>query len=228
MADFLQLDSKSKKKLIDNLFYDLKKINDALMKGKKSKEKHKRAENKSTESKPEATEQGTNDTSTAGQEQAESDLKEGRMVEQAVSQIIYNELNDKYLRLYSEFDNYRKRTTRERSEFLKTANQEVILELLTILDDFERAIRSNEEVDNCDTLKEGMILIYQKLSGLLAKKGLKAIEAIGEDFNTDYHEAITFTAAASEEMKGKIIDQIEKGYLLNDKVIRYAKVVIGQ
>jgi molecular chaperone GrpE len=198
------------------------------MKGKKSKERNKKSEKIMAGDKPETASQIRNEESTTEQEQAESNLKEEKIDEPVVSQVMYNELNDKYLRLYSEFDNYRKRTIRERSEILKTANQEVIFELLTILDDFERAIRSNEEVDNCGPVKEGMILIYQKLSVLLAKKGLKAIEAIGEDFNTDYHEAITFTAAASEEMKGKITDQIEKGYMLNDKVIRYAKVVIGQ
>ena len=198
------------------------------MKSKKSKEKHKGTSNKNVEAAQHSASRDERVNSSSEQEQGKPDYAESNRKDPMVSQETFNELNDKYLRLYSEFDNYRKRTNRERSELLKTANQEVISDLLTILDDFERAIKSNEEVTNCDALKEGMVLIYQKLSGLLIKKGLKPIVAIGEDFDTDYHEAITYVAAPSNELRGKIIDQIEKGYLLNDKVIRYAKVVIGQ
>ncbi len=140
----------------------------------------------------------------------------------------YNEINDKYLRLYSEFDNYRKRTIKERLDLAKTASEEVIIDLLPILDDFERAIKSTEEVKNCEPVKEGMNLIYNKLSGMLNKKGLKPIEAIGEEFDTDFHEAITYIPAPSDKLKGKIVDEVQKGYLLHDKVIRYTKVVIGQ
>jgi molecular chaperone GrpE len=198
------------------------------MKSKKSKERHKSTPNKNAEAAPKQASTEEKAHSSAEQENGNPDQEESNRQEPMVSQESFNELNDKYLRLYSEFDNYRKRTVRERSDLLKTANQEVIAELLTILDDFERAIKSNEEVTNCDILKEGMVLIYQKLLGLLLKKGLKPIDAIGGNFDTDYHEAITYVAAPSNEMKGKIIDQVEKGYLLNDKVIRYAKVVIGQ
>ncbi|MCB2222241.1 MAG: nucleotide exchange factor GrpE [Bacteroidetes bacterium] len=140
----------------------------------------------------------------------------------------HDEINDKYLRLYSEFDNYRKRTIKERLDMAKFASEEVIVELLPILDDFERAIKSTEEVKECDPVKEGMKLIFNKFSATLTKKGLKPIEAIGQDFDTDFHEAITYIPASSEDQKGKIVDEIEKGYLLNEKVIRYAKVVIGQ
>ncbi len=139
-----------------------------------------------------------------------------------------NELNDKYLRLYSEFDNYRRRTIKERIELSKTASEEVIVELLPILDDFERAMKSTEETAECDAVKEGVNLIYNKFKGTLDKKGLKAIEAIGKEFDTDFHEAITYIKAPSKKMKGKIVDEIEKGYMLQDKVIRYTKVVIGQ
>lgn len=198
------------------------------MKSKKAKEKHKVTSNKSAEAAQHSVSSDEKVDSSAEQENEKPDHAESNRQEPIVPQETLNELNDKYLRLYSEFDNYRKRTVRERSDLLKTANQEVISELLTIMDDFERAIKSNEEVTNCDVLKEGMVLIYQKLSGLLTKKGLKPIVAIGEDFDTDFHEAITFVAAPSNEMRGKIIDQIEKGYTLNDKVIRYAKVIIGQ
>jgi molecular chaperone GrpE len=202
--------------------------NDKRMKSKKSKEKYKGTSNKNVEAAQHSASRDEKVDSSVGQENGKPDYAENNSQEPLISQETFNELNDKYLRLYSEFDNYRKRTNRERSELLKTANQEVISDLLTILDDFERAIKSNEEVTNCNALKEGMVLIYQKLSGLLIKKGLKPIVAIGEDFDTDYHEAITYLAAPSNEMRGKIIDQVEKGYLLNDKVIRYAKVVIGQ
>lgn len=140
----------------------------------------------------------------------------------------YDELNDKYLRLYSEFDNYRKRTIREKVELSKTAAEKLVTELLPVLDDFKRAIRSSEESDDCESVKEGVRLIYTKFFNVLEKEGLKAIEAVGEEFNTDYHDAVTQIPAPEDEMKGKVIDEIEKGYMLNDKVIRFAKVVIGQ
>jgi len=139
-----------------------------------------------------------------------------------------NELNDKYLRLYSEFDNFRRRTIKERIELSKTASEDVIVDLLPILDDFERAMKSTEEVTECEAVKEGVNLIYNKFKGSLEKKGLKPIDAIGNEFDTDFHEAITYIKAPSKKMRGKIVDEIEKGYMLNDKVIRYTKVVIGQ
>lgn len=138
------------------------------------------------------------------------------------------ELNDKYLRLYSEFDNYRRRTSKERLDLLKTASEELIIELLPILDDFERALKSAEETSDCEAVKEGMTLIHNKLNGILNRKGLQAVEATGQEFDTDYHEAISYMPAPSKEMKGKVIDAVEKGYTLHDKVIRYSKVVVGQ
>lgn len=138
------------------------------------------------------------------------------------------ELNDKYLRLYSEFDNYRRRTSKEKLDLLKTASEELIIELLPVLDDFERALKSAEETKDSDAVKEGMSLIYNKFNGILTKKGLKAIEATDQEFNTDYHEAISYIPAPTETAKGKVIDAVEKGYTLHDKVIRYSKVVIGQ
>lgn len=139
-----------------------------------------------------------------------------------------DELNDKYLRLYSEFDNYRKRTIKEKIDLGKTASAEVISDLLPVVDDFERAIKSTEDSDDCDAFKEGIDLIFNKLKGVLEKKGLKPIEAIGKEFDTDFHEAIAYTPAPSKNLKGKIVDETEKGYMLNDKVIRFSKVVIGQ
>jgi molecular chaperone GrpE len=148
-------------------------------------------------------------------------------LEQQLQQQI-DELNDKYLRLYSEFDNYRRRTIKERIELSKTASTEIISELLPVLDDFERAIKSATDIKDCDAVKEGVTLIFNKFKGIMEKKGVKAIETIGQEFNTDFHEAITYIPAPSEDLKNKIVDELEKGYLLGDKVIRYSKVVIGQ
>lgn len=137
------------------------------------------------------------------------------------------EINDKYLRLYSEFDNYRKRTLREKTELTKTASAEVILDLLPVLDDFERAIRNSESTNNTEAIREGEKLILTKLKRTLELKGLQEMKTIGEPFDTDLHDAVTNVPAPADDMKGKVIDEIQKGYLLNGKVIRYARVVVG-
>ncbi|NCA83974.1 MAG: nucleotide exchange factor GrpE [Clostridia bacterium] len=140
------------------------------------------------------------------------------------------ELNDKYLRLFSEFDNYRKRTSKERIELLDTASGELIKELLPVLDDFDRAM----QLHNADTDPvlvssfEGTRLIYNKLKNLLIRKGLEPMKTLGEPFDTDFHEAITNIPAPTPELVGKVVDEIQKGYMLKGKVIRYARVVIGQ
>ncbi|MEI6019745.1 MAG: nucleotide exchange factor GrpE [Bacteroidota bacterium] len=139
-----------------------------------------------------------------------------------------NELNDKYLRLYSEFDNFRRRTVKERADLIKTASEDVLKAMLPIIDDFERAIKANETATNIDAIKEGIQLIYNKLKNTTNQKGLNAFESLGENFNPDFMEAITHIPAASDEQKGKVIDDLEKGYKLGDKVIRFAKVVIAQ
>ncbi len=139
----------------------------------------------------------------------------------------YNELNDKFLRLYSEFDNYKKRTAKERIEFAKSAAQDVFVAILPVIDDFERAIKSNETLEDINAIKDGLKLIHHKFSTILNKKGLEPMETIGKEFDADLHEAITNVPAPNEDMKGKVIDEVEKGYLLNGKVIRYAKVVVG-
>lgn len=138
----------------------------------------------------------------------------------------FNELNDKYLRLYSEYDNYRKRTANEKIELIKTASESTIAALLPILDDFERALPTMENLED-KTHLEGVMLIYNKLKHTLEQKGLEEIKAVGEPFNTDEHEALTQIPATSEDMKDKVIDVIQKGYKLNGKVIRYARVVVG-
>lgn len=143
-------------------------------------------------------------------------------LEQQVAQ-----LNDKYLRLYSDFDNFRRRTAKERIELLNTAGEEIIKSLLPAIDNFERAIRTNETATDVKAVNEGIMLIAQMLKNTLQQKGLVAVNSIGEIFNTDLHEAITEIPAPTPDMKGKVMDEVEKGYTLNGKVIRFAKVVVG-
>ena len=137
------------------------------------------------------------------------------------------ELNDKFLRLFSEFDNYKKRTNKEKLDLIATASEKVIIGLLPIIDDFERAIQYNQKVEDIATVKEGFELIYNKMSALLKRFEIEEIPAMGETFNTDYHEAITHFPAQSEEMKGKVMDVTEKGYKIKDKVIRFSKVIVA-
>lgn len=139
------------------------------------------------------------------------------------------ELQDKFLRLYSEFDNYRKRTQKEKLDIIKTASEQIILSLLPIMDDMERAIAFNEknQIDDVN-VKEGLTLILQKLKTMLKQKGLAEIKTENETFCTDFHEAISTVPAEKEENKGKILEEIQKGYTLNDKVIRFSKVIIYQ
>ncbi len=140
----------------------------------------------------------------------------------------YNEINDKYVRLIAEFDNYKKRTLKEKSDLLKYGGETVLTNLLSILDDFERAQQSIKESSDIESIKAGIELINNKFYEYLKQQGVKEIEAKNADFNTDYHEAITRFPAPSEDLKGKVIDVIQKGYMLHDKVIRYAKVVVGE
>ena len=138
------------------------------------------------------------------------------------------ELKDKYLRLYSEFDNFRRRTSKEKVEFFKTANEDIMSSLIPVLDDFERAHKALTDSKSNETVIEGINLIYNKLFNTLQVKGLKPMEsAVGAAFNSELQEAITQAPAPSEEFKGKVMDVVEKGYMLNDKVIRFAKVIIG-
>ena len=142
--------------------------------------------------------------------------------------IKYAELNDKYIRLFSEFDNFRKRTLKERLELTKTASQDVIMSMLPVIDDFERAIQAFEDKKDAESLKEGINLIYNKFKSTLNSKGVECMESKGKDFDTDYHEALTQIPAPSKDLKGKVVDVIEKGYTMNGKVIRFAKVVVGK
>jgi len=138
------------------------------------------------------------------------------------------DLKDKHIRLQAEFDNYRKRTLKERMELLKTASESVLMSILPVIDDFDRAIQTLDVVEEESHVIDGVKLIYAKFQEFLKQNGIKEIEAKGQDFNTDLHEAITKIPAPSEELKGKNVDVVQKGYYLNDKVIRFSKVVIGE
>lgn len=138
------------------------------------------------------------------------------------------ELKDKHIRLQAEFDNYRKRTLKERMELLKTASESLLVSILPVIDDFDRAVQTLDKVEEEGHLKDGVMLIYNKFQDFLKQNGVKEIEAKEQPFDTDLHEAITTFPAPTEELKGKIIDVVQKGYYLNDKVIRHSKVVIGE
>ena len=138
------------------------------------------------------------------------------------------EMKDKFIRKVAEFENYKKRSTKERLELIQTAGKEVITDMLDVLDDCERAEKQLNASENTDQIKEGVVLVFNKLKNVLVAKGLKPMETINQDFDPDKHEAITEIPAPTEELKGKVIDEIQKGYYLNDKIIRYAKVVVGK
>lgn len=138
------------------------------------------------------------------------------------------ESKDKFIRLYAEFDNYKKRTVRERLDLIKTAGSEMIADLLPVLDDFDRAKKSAEDENSNEVFSEGVALVYNKIYGILKNKGLEAMETNGEDFDPELHEAITEIPAPADNLKGKILDTIEKGYTLNSKIIRHAKVIVGK
>ena len=140
----------------------------------------------------------------------------------------YAELNDRFLRLYAEFENFRRRTNKEHLELISSANSNLLKDLVPVLEDFERAITNNETSEDIASVKEGFLLIYNKYKGILESKGVKPITAKGEIFNSDIHEAIVNVPVEDESQKGKVIEDIEKGYYLNDKVIRFSKVVVGQ
>lgn len=138
------------------------------------------------------------------------------------------EINDKYLRLSAEFDNYRKRTLKEKTDLLQTASGDVLHSMLSVVDDFERALKVMGESEDIKSVKEGVNLIYNNFIEFMKSKNMQEIEALNCDFDTDYHEAITKIPAPTEELKGKVVDVIKKGYKINDKVIRFSQVVIGE
>lgn len=137
------------------------------------------------------------------------------------------ELKDKYLRLLAEFENYKRRTTKERADLFKSANQELMVALLPVLDDFERARQHTKDATNAQAVRDGLDIVYNKLSKTLQQKGLKPMESTGATFDSELHEAITQIPAPTADQRGRVIDEVERGYYLNDKVLRHAKVVLG-
>lgn len=178
-------------------------------------------EEQATEVENETTVEQENET-TSNEEQADATTKEASPADEIAA------LNEKYLRLYSEFENFRRRTAKERIELIGTASSDLMVELLPILDDFDRAIQANETNEDLKAVKEGFTLIHNKVVRILEQKGLKMMKAVNETFDPELHEAVTNIPAPSKKLKGKNVDVIEKGYYLNDKVLRYAKVVVGQ
>lgn len=186
----------------------------------KKESKHKESMSEETMNQESIAEQETTATETGTETAPELSIEEKLTLELA------NE-KDKNLRLFAEFDNFKRRSTKERIELFKNASQEVLTAILPILDDFDRAIRAAETSTDITAMKEGMNLIASKLKSITKKQGLKEMESIGQEFDSELHEAITNIPAPSEEMIGKVVDEVEKGYYLNEKVIRHAKVVVG-
>ena len=219
--------------MIFNFFKD----NDSEMKKKEHKENIKDTNEKTADfiSENQNIKTETGNTTATGEEQSdheevllipdETAILEGKITE---LQSGLKEMTDKYLRLSAEFDNYRKRTLRERMELTKTAAESVMLGILPVVDDFERAMQSIEQGLDFEATKEGILLIYNKFNEFTKQNGISEIVAVGQIFDTDLHEALTKIPAPSDEMKGKIVDVIQKGYYLNEKVIRFAKVVVGE
>lgn len=171
---------------------------------------------------------GLENETVAVEEQQEQDAAEELSVEEKLKEELQNE-KDKFLRLFAEFENYKKRTSRERVELFKTAGKEVMIELLPVLDDFERALTHIEDDKEAEELRKGVLLIYQKLLSTLEKKGLAVVEVTqGDTFDAEVHTAITQIPAPNDTLKGKVVDVVEKGYKLGDTIIRFPKVVVGQ
>jgi molecular chaperone GrpE len=167
----------------------------------------------------------------------ELEQKEEQPIEEETQQLTaeeeaiakYNEINDKYLRLYSDFENFRKRTQKEKIDLYKTAGEDVISAVLPVIDDFERAQKAMQESDDIKGVKDGVKLVHDKLLNILKQKGLEEIKsAVNKDFDIEFHEAITQIPAPNKKLVGKVIDEVEKGYQLNGKVIRFTKVVVGK
>lgn len=187
-------------------------------KGKKETSANKKAKEQNKKNAEEVQEEEVK----AEQEEVKQEKKEKTDKEK------FEEMNDKYLRLAAEYDNYRKRTLKERMELTKNAGEDILVNILPVMDDFERALGSMDQAKDIEAVKEGIQLIYNKFSEFLKQRGVKEIDAKEKEFDTDLHEAITKIPAPDEKLKGKVVDVVEKGYFLNDKVIRFSKVVIGE
>lgn len=177
-------------------------------------------------------EQATGEEQATEKEQAQNEQPEAQQAEEKDPlqelQDKYDALNEKYMRLYSEFENFRRRTAKERMEIMQSAGSDVISNLLPIIDDFDRAVENNKKVDDVDTLRDGFELIRKRLKHILEQSGVEEMDSIGDEFDTDKHEAIANIPAPSKKQKGKVIDVTEKGYYYKGKILRFAKVVVGQ
>lgn len=166
------------------------------------------------------------DDSVSGMQHLDEEMEDEGQLEKLQKEL--EETKDKYVRLVAEFDNFRKRNAKERLELIMTAGRDIIQSLLEVVDDSERAEKQLESTEDVQAIREGVMLVFNKLRATLQQKGLKAMESKGQPFDPDKHEAITEIPAPSGDMVGKVIDEVEKGYYLNDKLIRYAKVVVGK
>jgi len=194
-----------------------KRINNEIMAVKDNKGKVKESNNK--------VEDQTEESSSSMQ----ADSKEADEAKSELSaEDKYSELNNRFLRLYAEFENFRKRTNKERLDIITNANAELLKDLIPVIDDFERAIANNKDSEDVVAIKEGFSLIYNKYKGILESKGLEPMESEGKVFDSEIHEAVANLPTDDKKLKGKVIEAIEKGYLLNEQVLRYAKVVVGQ
>lgn len=201
-----------------------KKKTDNLEVEKNKKGKHASGENETGNTKKQESVDPVN------QEEEMTDKTDVEMAPDKLNEVEkkLEELTDRHLRLQAEFDNFKKRTLREKADLIKSGGESVIIGILPIIDDFERAIESLKAVPENDPGKQGTLLIYSKFMEFLKQNNVKQIDALNQDFDVDFHEALTKAPAPEEILKGKVIDVIQKGYLLNDKVIRYAKVVVGE
>lgn len=183
------------------------------------------------ENTPSAKETKTSNTENATKEKSgnkKKPKKDKKQVELDELKTKFAEISDKHLRLQAEFDNFRRRTMKEKIDLIKSGGESVLINILPVIDDFERALDSLKEVSDDDPGKQGTAIIYNKFEEFLKQNNVKEIDALNQDFDVDLHEAITKIPAPEKKLKGKVVDVIQKGYLLNEKVIRFAKVVIGE
>ncbi len=178
----------------------------------------------------EVQQQQENESPETTEEQIQSNQPEETIVkdEKEELRIEIAEQKDKFIRLYAEFDNFKRRNAKERNELIQTAGKEVVQSLLEVMDDCDRAEKQLQQSEDLAQIRQGVGLVFAKLRNTLQSRGLKEMKSIGEEFNPDFHEAITEIPVADESMKGKVVDQVEKGYTLNDKIIRFSKVVVGK
>lgn len=195
--------------------------NDNKKATEEAKDKEVIVEEKSTEK----ADSDKNEEKSAKRKKSKKDKKEEKIKELGEK---LAEINDKHLRLQAEFDNFRRRTIKEKADLIKSGGESVIVNIIPVIDDFERALELLKDVNDEDAGKQGTLLIYNKFKEFLKQNNVKEIEALHQDFDVDLHEAITKIPAPEEKLKGKVVDVVQKGYLLNEKVIRFAKVVIGE